>query len=147
MVDTSFFDDFFGQNLPVCDHGDSANLVDNNNEDVPLSTQRVDYAPLEHVHDNRSNHGRSNIRRRVCSELGPPSRQQRYKTPLAVPIFHNNTCSGFRFLSLWACTPRGPQVPVASSMNFSMEDITTTDHKVQNSVDEHHDVHKQNELD
>ena len=70
MADTTCPDDFLGHNPSISDHDDN-NSSDANSDDNPvLGAQGVDYTPLKHVHENRSNRGRGSVRWRLCSELG-----------------------------------------------------------------------------
>ena len=68
MADTTCPDDFLGHNPPISDHNDNGSSDDSSDDNLVLGAQSVDYTPLEHVHENRSNRGRGSVRRRLCSE-------------------------------------------------------------------------------
>ena len=124
MADTTFSDEFLGHNCALSDHDDITSSDDSNDEDPMLSTHGVDYTPLEHVYDNRSNRVRGNVRWRLCFKSSLGSRQECYTMPPAMPIFRSNFYLGLRFLSPRACIHRGPRMPPASSVDLLVEDIT-----------------------
>ena len=117
MADTTCSDKFLGHNPALSDHDDNASSDDSSDEDLMLGTQGIDYIPMEHVHENRSNRKRGNVHRRLCSKPTLGSRQQQNGTPPVVPIFRTSTCRGSRFIPPRACAHRGPPIPSASSTN------------------------------